>query len=253
MSLSSCFIRCSCCIFRSSKPGSRRQFSIDKNDRHRGSDEGDAPLLWDGDVAPGEGEVVIGGEKGDQAEGKATDGLGETQLVESESAKSESAKTETVRARPGRRCCQSFWRRRRLLAAGWWIGGAGRWGHGAGAETGGVGSKGSVPPAGSGCRRLLLPQGIQAPSTGPPGRVATWCSLERPPLINASSVRRKGSWLPSAPARTLSMSRSARAMAGTRQGWREPAEMRRGRWLQRKGKSNGLNSGHGWLPWPCGV
>jgi hypothetical protein len=42
--------------------------SIDKNDRHRGSDEGDAPLLGDGDVAPGDGEVVIGGEEGDQGE-----------------------------------------------------------------------------------------------------------------------------------------------------------------------------------------
>jgi hypothetical protein len=56
--------------------------SIDKNDRHRGSDEGNTPLLGDGDVAPGDGEVVIGGEKGDQAEGKATDGLGETEAVE---------------------------------------------------------------------------------------------------------------------------------------------------------------------------
>jgi hypothetical protein len=35
--------------------------------------------------------------------------------------------------------------------------------------------------------------------------------------------------LHSAPARTISTSRSARAMAGTRQGWREPAEMRRGK------------------------
>jgi hypothetical protein len=35
--------------------------------------------------------------------------------------------------------------------------------------------------------------------------------------------------LPSAPARTISMSRSARAMARTRQGWQEPAEMRRGK------------------------
>jgi hypothetical protein len=63
-------------------------------------------LLGDGDVAPGDGEVVIGGEEGDQAKSKATDGLGETEPVESESAKSESAKTETVRARPGRRCCR---------------------------------------------------------------------------------------------------------------------------------------------------
>jgi hypothetical protein len=42
--------------------------------------------------------------------------------------------------------------------------------------------------------------------------------------------------LPSAPARTSSMSRSARAMAGTRQGWREPAEVRRGGSLRRKGR-----------------
>jgi len=34
-------------------------------------------LLGDGYDLPGEGEVVIGGEQGDQAEGKATDGLGE--------------------------------------------------------------------------------------------------------------------------------------------------------------------------------
>jgi hypothetical protein len=77
--------------------------SIDKNDRHRGSDEGDAPLLGDGDVAPGECEVVIGGEKGDQAKSEATDGLGEAEPIETEPAKSEPAKTETVRARPGRR------------------------------------------------------------------------------------------------------------------------------------------------------
>jgi hypothetical protein len=56
--------------------------SIDKNDRHRGSDEGNAPLLGDGDVAPGEGEVVIGGEQGDQAEGEAADGLGEAEAIE---------------------------------------------------------------------------------------------------------------------------------------------------------------------------
>jgi len=73
-------------------------------------------LLGDGDVAPGDGEVVIGGEEGDQTEIKATDGLGEaepvetepveTEPIETEPAKSEPAKTETVRARPGRRCCR---------------------------------------------------------------------------------------------------------------------------------------------------
>jgi hypothetical protein len=39
-------------------------------------------LLGDGDVAPGEGEVVIGGEQGDQAEGEAADGLGEAEAIE---------------------------------------------------------------------------------------------------------------------------------------------------------------------------
>jgi hypothetical protein len=39
-------------------------------------------LLRDGDVAPGEGEVVIGGEESDQAEGKAADGLGEAEPIE---------------------------------------------------------------------------------------------------------------------------------------------------------------------------
>ena len=70
--------------------------SIDKNDRHRGSDERDAPLLGDGDGAPGDGEVVIGGKQGDQAEGKATDGLGETEAVETNLAETE--------AWPGRGC-----------------------------------------------------------------------------------------------------------------------------------------------------
>jgi hypothetical protein len=58
-------------------------------------------LLGDGDVAPGDGEVVIRGEEGDQAKSEATDGLGETEAVETETAK-----TETFRARPGRRCCR---------------------------------------------------------------------------------------------------------------------------------------------------
>ena len=36
-------------------------------------------MLGDGEVAPGEGEVVIGGKQGDQAEGEAADRLGETE------------------------------------------------------------------------------------------------------------------------------------------------------------------------------
>jgi hypothetical protein len=61
--------------------------SIDKNDRHRGSNEGDAPLLGDGEVAPGDGEVVIGGEEGDQAKSEAADSLGEAEPIETEPAK----------------------------------------------------------------------------------------------------------------------------------------------------------------------
>ena len=96
-----------------------------KNDRHRGSDEGDAPLLVDWDVAPGDGEVVIGGKEGDQAEGEATDGLGETEAIE---------------AGPKRGFCWQFWRNRRLLAAGWRPDGAGARGHGAGGVDGGEAS-----------------------------------------------------------------------------------------------------------------
>jgi hypothetical protein len=33
---------------------------------------------------PGDGEVVIGGEQGDQAEGEAADGLGEAEAIEGE-------------------------------------------------------------------------------------------------------------------------------------------------------------------------
>ena len=39
-------------------------------------------MLVDGDVAPCEGEVVIGGEEGNQAEGETADSLGETEAVE---------------------------------------------------------------------------------------------------------------------------------------------------------------------------
>ena len=63
-------------------------------------------MLLEGDVAAGEGDVVIGGKQGDQAKGEATNGLGETEPIETEPVKSEPAKTETVRPRPGRRCCR---------------------------------------------------------------------------------------------------------------------------------------------------
>ena len=117
-------------------------------------------MLLDGDVAPGECEVVIGGEESDQAKGQAADGLGETEAIE---------------GGPRRGCCWQFWRNRRLLAAGWRPGGAGWRGHRAGKETGGGGSfhrchrchntvgkdlgNGSAPPASPhpcGCRANLL-------------------------------------------------------------------------------------------------
>ena len=56
--------------------------SVDKNDRHRGSDEGDAPLLLEADALAGEGEVVIGGEQGDQAEDQAAAGLEGTEKIQ---------------------------------------------------------------------------------------------------------------------------------------------------------------------------
>ena len=43
-------------------------------------------MLLEEEGAPGEGDVVIGGEEGDQAEGEATDGLGEPEAVQTEGA-----------------------------------------------------------------------------------------------------------------------------------------------------------------------
>ena len=60
--------------------------SIDNQSRHRGSDARDSPLLLEVDVGTGDGDVVIGGEQGDQAEDEAADGLGEAQPVEAERA-----------------------------------------------------------------------------------------------------------------------------------------------------------------------
>jgi hypothetical protein len=39
-------------------------------------------LLLEAEAVAGEGDVVIGGEQGNQAEDKAADGLGETETVE---------------------------------------------------------------------------------------------------------------------------------------------------------------------------
>jgi hypothetical protein len=58
-----------------SMSGLRRQLSVDKNERHRGKDEPDTPLLRERDGAGGEGDVVIGGEQSDQGDNNAADGL----------------------------------------------------------------------------------------------------------------------------------------------------------------------------------
>ena len=62
-SFSSCFVLCferSICI---STAGSRRQLSIRKNERKGESDEPDAPLLLERELAVGEVDVVIGGKQ----------------------------------------------------------------------------------------------------------------------------------------------------------------------------------------------
>jgi hypothetical protein len=93
ISLSSCFILSSCCILRCSKcsirrstSGSRRQFSIDNNCRQRGRDENDSPLLLELEAAAKEGDVVIGGKEGDQAEGDASEHLKHAQAIKAQPA-----------------------------------------------------------------------------------------------------------------------------------------------------------------------
>jgi hypothetical protein len=61
--------------------------SVDKNERHRGNDEPDAPLLRELEGgAGGEGDVVIGGEQCDQSNHDAGDGLDRSLAVETEAA-----------------------------------------------------------------------------------------------------------------------------------------------------------------------
>jgi hypothetical protein len=60
--------------------------SIDNNCRQRGSDENDSPLLLESDGAAEEGDVVIGGEEGNQAEGKAAEHLEHAEVVEAQPA-----------------------------------------------------------------------------------------------------------------------------------------------------------------------
>ena len=63
------------CAISFSMSGLRRQLSVDKNERHRGSDAPDAPLLREREGAGGEGDVVIGGEQSDQGDHNSADGL----------------------------------------------------------------------------------------------------------------------------------------------------------------------------------
>jgi hypothetical protein len=58
--------------------------SVDKNCRQRGNDERDPPLLLEVEGAAGEGDVVIGGEQGNQAEGDAAEHLEHTQAIKAQ-------------------------------------------------------------------------------------------------------------------------------------------------------------------------
>jgi hypothetical protein len=70
-SFSSCFVLCSERSICISTTGSRRQLSIRKKERKGDSDEPDAPLLLEWELAVGEGDVVIGRKKRDQANDSA--------------------------------------------------------------------------------------------------------------------------------------------------------------------------------------
>jgi hypothetical protein len=85
-SFSSCFVLCSERSICISTTGSRRQLSVapkwravlhdaDKNERKGGSDEPDAPLLLERELAVGEVDVVIGRKQSNQANNTANDGF----------------------------------------------------------------------------------------------------------------------------------------------------------------------------------
>ena len=81
-SLSFCLERCLICSISSSIPRTGRQLRVDKNCRHRGSDEGDAPLLLEADAAAKGGDVVIGGKECDQAKDHPPAGLNGTEVIQ---------------------------------------------------------------------------------------------------------------------------------------------------------------------------
>lgn len=101
ISLSSSLVRRSICFVRCSISRTGRQLSIDKNERHGGSDAGDSPLLGEREASTGEGDVVIGREQSDKANDQASDGL---------------KPAKPIKARPGAQEVGRFWRIRRLLA-----------------------------------------------------------------------------------------------------------------------------------------
>ncbi|MFN6131876.1 MAG: hypothetical protein ACK46L_03010 [Synechococcaceae cyanobacterium] len=57
-----------------------------KNCRQRGSDERDSPLLLELEGVADEGDVVIGGEQGNQAEHEAAKHLEDTQAIQAQPA-----------------------------------------------------------------------------------------------------------------------------------------------------------------------
>jgi hypothetical protein len=91
----SCAISISISLVRCSISRTGRQLSIDKNERHGGSDAGDSPLLRERHASAGEGDVVIGGEQGDQSDEQARDGLQPAKPIE---------------GWPGTRGIERFWR-----------------------------------------------------------------------------------------------------------------------------------------------
>jgi hypothetical protein len=76
--------------------------SIDKNQRRRGSDEPDAPLLLDRDGAIAEGDVVIGGKQRNQGDHGAGGGLQQALAIEAKGRESNERRRGRASRRPGK-------------------------------------------------------------------------------------------------------------------------------------------------------
>ena len=81
-SLSFCLERCLICSISSSISRTGRQLRVDNHCRHRGSDEGNAPLLLEADAAAEGGDVVIRGKESDQAKDYSPAGLDGTEVIQ---------------------------------------------------------------------------------------------------------------------------------------------------------------------------